>query len=261
MNRRWTILLFSLMAWSSVTATAWLRPKLEVTPIVGGLHVELDFQEVSPADWSALLAQPDAFHAYGYGVSGSPGDAALPLLTEMIPVLSADTGQIANLQIQSYVLDASGLKAVPEGHLDSDPHSVQIRSYDWERGDRTQVPLASLGAVVDLKGQQLLPVTIRPITLDAADRRLRVPRSLSFDLLGITAGSPDRISEDGGVRSISHPGDTYASRGHYLIITPPVFEPYIQYFADWKLRAGYEVTIVSTTTTGTSASGIKASCR
>ena len=43
---------------------------------------------------------------------------------------------------------------------------------------------------------------------------------------------------------------------NYLIITPPQFESIVAYFADYKQNMGYNVTVVNTNTTGTTASSI-----
>jgi len=46
-------------------------------------------------------------------------------------------------------------------------------------------------------------------------------------------------------------------RGKYLIITAPAYEDALLYFANYKRNIGYDVTVVNTTTTGTTTSDIK----
>lgn len=46
-------------------------------------------------------------------------------------------------------------------------------------------------------------------------------------------------------------------RGRYLIITSPTYEDALLYFANYKRNIGYDVTVVNTSTTGTTASDIK----
>ena len=48
------------------------------------------------------------------------------------------------------------------------------------------------------------------------------------------------------------------NRGRYLIITAPYYEDALSYFANFKRNIGYEVTVVSTSSTGTTVNDIKA---
>lgn len=50
---------------------------------------------------------------------------------------------------------------------------------------------------------------------------------------------------------------TISDRGNYLIISAPEYVNTLTYFANYKRNIGYNVTVVSTTTTGTSAASIK----
>jgi len=102
-----------------------------------------------------------------------------------------------------------------------------------------------------------LPITIHPVALNTATQSPEVPVTIHFEVQGVELAETSLVTDDGGVRSVTLPEEQFASEGHYLIITPPLFTDYIQYFADWKLRKGYEVTIVGTATTGNSASAIK----
>lgn len=45
--------------------------------------------------------------------------------------------------------------------------------------------------------------------------------------------------------------------GRYLMITTPTYEPTLTYFANYKRNIGYEVTVVNTSTTGTTTTDIK----
>lgn len=54
------------------------------------------------------------------------------------------------------------------------------------------------------------------------------------------------------------PGTTESTnRGKYLIVTAPEFESTLSYFVNYKRNIGYDVTIVNTNVTGTTASEIK----
>ncbi|MEA3287679.1 MAG: C25 family cysteine peptidase [Candidatus Marinimicrobia bacterium] len=258
MFRSIQIFITTLLALNFLGATDLIRPKQELTPVDGGIQVKLDFQHISETQWRDLLAQPQSFHEFGYGVAGEPGEAALPMITMVIPVTVSGSIHVTALTRTEIALENPVLKSSPAGHLDSDQQAREIRNFDWGQAVRSQDNDIILGDLVNMRGQQFLPITLHPLQLDPTDRSLSITSTLEFELLGVELTETIQRTEDGGIRSISLPTDQFAPKGHYLIITTPTFESYIQYFADWKLRQGYEVTIVNTTTTGQSAYNIKA---
>jgi len=246
-----------LLALNSLGAADLIRPSMNLTSTASGVQVDLDFQHISEAQWRAMLEQPESFHNYGYGVAGSPGEAALPMLTIFVPISQDITPNVSNILRNDYSLANLSLKATPEGHLDSDMQAVEIATYDWGRTSRSQVADILTGESMQIKDQVYLPITVRPVSLNRSTQSPAVPRTIQFEIQGAELTDASLVTDDGGIRSVTLPEEQFASRGHYLIITPPQFELYIQYFADWKLRMGYEVTIVGTATAGNSASAIK----
>ncbi len=243
---------------SLLGAADLIRPKQVLTPIAGGIQVDLDLQHISEMEWRNLLAHPQSFHKYGYGVAGAPGEAALPMLTMMIPVSSTAMLALETMSRSEIILDQVELKSSPAGHLDSDQPAMQISAFDWNRSGRSQFDEIMIGEAVYLQGQQFLPVTLHPVQLDPVTRSLRILSRLTFELHGAELTESVQMTQDGGIRSISLPEDQFALKGHYLIITPPTFATYIQYFVEWKRRQGYQVTVVNTTVSGSSANTIKA---
>ncbi|NQT64495.1 MAG: T9SS type A sorting domain-containing protein [Candidatus Marinimicrobia bacterium] len=59
------------------------------------------------------------------------------------------------------------------------------------------------------------------------------------------------------IRSILDNNANYPDNGHYLIITPPDWEVYLDPLVNWKLRKGHPVTVVTTENTGTTAPEIQ----
>ncbi|NQV14015.1 hypothetical protein HQ531_01050 [bacterium] len=252
------IFIIILFALSFVEAADLIRPKLELSSIPNGVRVSLDFRHITEAQWRNMLAHPSAFHQFGYGVSGSPGDAALPMITEVIPFLNIGDISLEAIQRQEIILAEIELKATPEGHLDSEQTAIQISDYDWSIADRFVVEEISVGEAVIMRDHQFLPVTIRPVLLDASSQSMRIPTHIEFEIHGLDLDEAVDLTQEGGVRSISLPEDQFAPKGTYLIITPPSFIIYTEYFAEWKLRQGHDVTIVTTEVTGNTANNIKA---
>ncbi|MBC8374637.1 MAG: hypothetical protein H8E26_01255 [FCB group bacterium] len=257
MHKSLCTILTLILALNFLGAADLIRPAMSLSQVGSGIRVDLDFQHISADQWRDLLENPELFHNYGYGVAGGPGDAALPMLTIFVPIMSDDSPPVSNIIRNDFVLPDLSLKATPPGHLDSDPQAVEILAYDWNRTTRAHQADILAGEPMHVKSQAYLPITIHPVTLNGLSTSLEVPTSIQFEIEDVSLGDITLITEDGGIRSVTLPEEQFASRGHYLVITPPQFETYIQYFADWKIRMGYEVTIVGTETAGTSASDIK----
>ena len=251
-----TILTF-LLALNLLGAADLIRPSVELTGTSDGIWVDLDFSHVSATQWQAMLEDPESFHNFGYGVAGSPGDAALPMLTIFVPILQNTIPVVENILRDDLTLSDVLVKATPAGHLDSEMQAVEIYSYDWNRTARVRSVDIIPGEIMVIRGDTYLPVTIHPVNLHNLDRSIAIPRSIQFQLPGLALGDASLVSEDGGILSVMEPEEQFSSRGHYLIITPPQFLNYLSYFSDWKRRMGYDVTTVSTNTTGSSASDIK----
>ena len=257
MRKSLYIILPLLLALNSLGAADLIRPSMNLTSTAGGVQVDLDFQHVSEAQWRSMLEQPESFHNYGYGVAGGPGEAALPMLTIFVPITQDITPNITNIIRNDYSLANLSLKATPAGHLDSDMQAVEIVTYDWNRISRSLVTDILAGETKQYKDQVYLPITVHPVTLNRSTHAPEVPTRIQFEIQAVELANASLVTDDGGIRSVTLPEEQFVSRGHYLIITPPQFETYIQYFADWKLRMGYKVTIIGTATTGNSASAIK----
>ncbi|MCF7825693.1 MAG: hypothetical protein K9N29_03500 [Candidatus Marinimicrobia bacterium] len=257
MRKSLTTILTLLLALNSLGAADLMRPVMNLTASNQGIMVQLNFQAISDGQWRHLLEQPASFYQYGYGVAGGPGDAALPMLNVLIPIVQDGSPSISNVLRNDYALSELTLKATPAGHLDSDRQVVDVVAYDWSRVTRSQNLDILPGESLLIKGQRYLPISVHPVQLNSASQSPEVPITIQFEIQGVELGETSLITEDGGLRSVSLPQEQFASKGHYLIISPPQFLDYIQYFADWKLRMGYQVSIVGTAETGSSASAIK----
>lgn len=257
MTRPLQIILTFLLALNILGAADLIRPSVELTPGPNGIYVELDFGNVSDAQWKGVLEDPESFHNYGFGVAGEPGEAALPMFTIFVPLLENAITTVSNITRDDVVLPGIAVKAATQGHLDSERQAVEISAYDWDRAARSRTQEIQPGEAMMIRGKTFLPVTIRPVGLNVGSQSIVAPRSMGFELSGVELGDVSNLSEDGGILSVIQPGEQFPSRGHYLIISPPQFIDYIQYFADWKTRMGYAVTIVGTAATGSSASAIK----
>ncbi|MBC8376403.1 MAG: hypothetical protein H8E26_10190 [FCB group bacterium] len=232
-------------------------PKMELNSIPGGVRIKLDFQHVTPDQWQTMLENPDLFTKYGWGIAGAPGDPATPMTTQMIPISSAQDISIEAIQRQDVVLQNIRLKTVSEGHLDSEPSLITSTLYDDSQSSGASSETLMLSDPVFMRGRQFLPITLHPVNLDSRTHTIQVPLTMEFELHGVQLGDDLETFVQNGMRSIVPPTGQFPRKGHYLIVTPPLYEPYLQILTSWKQRAGYEVTVVTTSVTGTSRNAIK----
>jgi len=217
----------------------------------------LDFSTIHASFWSDLLSKPESFYEAGYGLSGKAGDPALPLITEFIPIVSVINPTFSVLSSSTKILSSNALSKTPSGRLENDPATI-IESYDWSIPAPGTAVSVKLGDPITMRGRRFLPVTVNPVQLDRLSREVRVPEKLVIQITGISLGDPGALDKTGAIRSVIPETDIYERLGHYLIITPPLFEPYLPYLVEWKRRKGHPVTVVSTSVAGNTPSAIKA---
>mgnify|MGYP002639560796 CR=1 FL=1 len=248
----------STLLWvTSLLALENMRPQIELRLVSGGAEVILDFSNIQAYEWHELLSKPEAFFEGGYGLAGKPEDPALPSITQLIPVNAITHPEISSLSSNTNPLISTILKSTPPGRLEEDPTTI-IRNFDWETSGVQLSPIAQLGQPVKMRGQTFLPLTINPIVLDVNQRQVSVIEKLVIEISGISLGNPASLDETGNIRSIIPDTDIYEQLGHYLIITPPAYENYLQHLVDWKRRKGHPVTVVNTDLAGQTPTAIKA---
>ncbi|MEA3286978.1 MAG: C25 family cysteine peptidase [Candidatus Marinimicrobia bacterium] len=246
-----------VMLTSSSFALENLRPKIELKTYSQGIVVTLDFTHIQARQWLDLLADPQRFHEAGYGLVGQAGAPALPLITELIPVSTMDNPVCSILSEGNYQVSSILLKETPPAHYEADS-PLSISNYDWSTQRSEPTFSVKLGSPVKMLGQTYLPLTINPLKLNRGQQKIRIPEKLSIQISGVTGGAFDLVGETGSIRSVIPDNDIHERLGHYLIITPPTFEPHLQTLVTWKKRKGHPVTVVSTNEAGQTPTDIKA---
>ena len=257
MSTKKTILGILCLLVGQTLALENMRPIIDLAFETESVLVTLDFSRIQEGQWTEMLAQPENIHEAGYGLAGKAGDPALPLFTTLIPVLSLHTPTVSVLSNSQHRLPIQSLKKTPGGHLETDP-PLNIQNYVWSENQAVTPFSVSLGDPVHLMGQTYLPLTITPLQMDENLREVLVPDELVLRIQGITPAGNIALDSEGSVRSVIPNDDIYEDLGHYLIITPPLFEPYLGYLVDWKKRKGHPVTVISTDVAGQSPTAIKA---
>ncbi|MCF7826135.1 MAG: hypothetical protein K9N29_05740 [Candidatus Marinimicrobia bacterium] len=254
----WIVVLFmSTILSLNGLALEDMRPVLNMKATPDGVEIMLDFSHIPASQWAELLAHPEDIHAAGYGYAGKTGDPVLPQFTELIPISSFNQPALSIISRESYLLGVNTLKATPPGHLDTEA-PLLIQNLGWNSSLLKQEFSVRAGEIMNMMGHIYLPVTIQPLSFDVRQKSINVPEKIVFQITGIRVGETGSPGVLPTPLSIIPNGAGYDQLGHYLIITPPLFEPYLGYLVDWKRRKGHPVTIVSTTVAGTSPTAIKA---
>jgi len=234
-----------------------MRPHMELNFLDQSIIVNLDFRHIEDQQWSDLLSHPDRIHETGYGLAGQAGEAALPKFTELIPISLIHAPEINILSYSSHSISINTLKETPRGQRETDP-SQAIRNYDWSRVDLASELEVQVGEIIHLMGEAFLPLSISPLGVDYGSREVTVPENLTIQINGIVPRLENQTDGSAAIRSIIPNNGIYSQLGHYLIITPPLFEPYLTYLVDWKRRKGHPVTVASTDVAGQTPTAIKA---
>ena len=234
-----------------------MRPQIELNFLDESVIVNLDFRNIEDQQWSSLLSHPDRIHEAGYGLAGKAGDPALPKFTELIPISLLMTPTVNILGYSSHSMPMATLKQTPNGRRETDP-SEMIKNYDWSRIDVVSELDIQVGEVVHLMGDAFLPLSISPLGVDYGNREVTIPEKVEIQINGVVPRLENQADGSAAIHSIIPNSGIYSQLGHYLIITPPLFEPYLTYLVDWKRRKGHPVTVTSTDVAGQSPTAIKA---
>lgn len=249
------VLFFSVMTHVVGMDLEPMRPHTTTTAISSGVEIVFDFRHLNSSQWQALLETPEEIHLTGYGFAGQAGEPALPQFTELIPVRSSTLPTLVASINDDYTLEMVELKQTPQPHRETDPIS-SVNDFQSDHSKENIEYSVHLGDAISMRDQLYLPVTIKPLGLDLANSLISIPEKITLQIQGVEA---DRGSEEAFVhRSVFPEEDLYHELGHYLIITPPLFENYLEYLVDWKRRKGHPVTVVSTLDAGSSPTAIKA---
>ncbi len=248
-------LLISLLS-TSLLALENMRPQMELKAIPDGVEITLDFSEIQTWQWSDLLGRPNQFPEAGFGLASKPGDPALPSMTELIPIISAGSPESIIRATSGRSLISAELIKTPPGRSENDA-PVPIQKYKWSRKTQERLASVQLGTPVTMQNKTFLPVTIQPLGLDMNQRKVSIPEKIVIQISGITPGDVSAPGVADRIRSIIPEDEIYEQLGHYLIVTPPLFEPYLEQLVEWKARKGHPVTVVTTTEAGQTTTTLK----
>ena len=116
-------------------------------------------------------------------------------------------------------------------------------------------------------GQKGITITIFPFLYKPKQNKLNVLQegTFTFSYSSNKQTKNKNVNKDYSTQSylskffINYKNDKTekVNYGRYLIITSPVFESTLTYFANYKRNIGYEVVVVNTNTTGTSAEDVQ----
>lgn len=222
-----------------------LRPRVTIHPEQNSQFIQINFPAENPSAWQALLADPESFSSQGYGFQSTTSELALPAFTVLVPVAE-------NVQsVPRVTLGGESLRQLeqiqfahrPALRRETDPKAAVHFISELPSADESQG--FSVGTPVVMGRQTVVPITVYPLKLDA-DHGVRVREQVRLIL---HAPPPEDGESMAQYRhAMPTPDGIFQQLGAYLIITPPVFIPYLNNLVEWKQRKGHPVTVVSTET-------------
>ncbi len=207
-----------------------------------------------------------------YGVVDSIGYPLLPRFTfdMQVPINSTQyTVSIILPKIDSFYVSYPLLPALDDIRKDSAVYIFNMDTLHYGSNDCFVHIGASIFEEYKVFGEKGLAVSIIPFEYCPNSGLVRVLTSamihVSFTLDPTLMPRDTMLHRNAKVveeylGNIFCNYDTRQAEGtseNYLIITAPQFENTVSYFADFKRKMGYTVTVVNTNTTGTTASSIK----
>ena len=227
---------------------------LKLTLEIGALqHEKLT---VDGRTWTALTLTDGT-------VEGEEGRPGLPVWNGLV-VLPAGAHAIAQAQTQGvrHLSDIDLLPAQP----DQSDHLVLDRAW-YDKGSATNPTLVSLGTPASLAGVTVAPITIRPVSYDAATRTVTIATRIDIELnwTANNATPPQRPVPASMLRVLKNAAinldlpPTNGAPGTWLILCPDNQSAInaIQPLADWRRRQGFNVVVADLGDTGPTTTNIK----
>ena len=249
-----------------------LPPQVSVVDAdAGHLRLTVDVPALAVEDVTLDGTTFQALSLPGGELGGEAGRAALPVFSQLIAVPAGMVARIRSTDAQERVLD--GTRPAP-----LQPDDADRLAYDrawYANGVAAKQPAAELGEPASIRDLRVMPLTLRPVSFDPASGELRVAERLELeiefvpDANAVIAPAPrmiptsfDALYREAILNYDQIAGDragTAVGPGTWLLIYPNVtgVQTRLQALADWRAREGYNVIMVSTTTTGTSTTQIK----
>jgi hypothetical protein len=202
-----------------------------------------------------------------FGIIDDIGYPQLPQLTVDFNVpVGASNFQVAtsNKVIQNTTINRRFLPT--QDDYEEEPN-FQINSSYYSSNGSTYNFLSQVSEPYLVFGAQGISFSIFPFTYNPQLNKLTVLKQATFTITYTTStlkstqadySSPIKdsyLSEFFENYSYLKSGSDFS--GRYLMITDPDYEDALTYFANYKRNIGYDVTVVNTTTTGTTSGDIK----
>jgi hypothetical protein len=236
------------------------------------LQLSIDKLTVSDKDVDGRIFQE--FSISGGEVSANIGEPALPIISRLIAVPVGKTLSLKAITENTQLIEGSFLPFPDQGMVDSGggAFSLNNMAYATDAGKISR-PLVEIGQPALMRGVRVVPVTINPVSWDAATGQVTVVNDANLEF--ILTDSDDENNPSLGDRKIPESFatmyensvlgyektmDTYDGPGTWLIITPSdnnVIDA-CSPLQLWRQRQGYNVMQVSMGVTGSTNSQIKA---
>ncbi len=242
----------------------------------GGLTVQLRLSGFESTPVRIFERDFERISFEGYGSFGDLGQPEIPVLRKLLrlpdregwrfKIVAADF-----IDIEGYAVSPvqGEIVETPDGAVEPEP-SIDESAYMQDRWYPSE--LVSLYQPVIMRGFRLGQIELHPVQFNPVRETLRVYRNLEVRIRFEGAGENcidntrskkskifSRLVNSTIINPQTFVTDDDEVLGGYLFIAPPSFfnSTWLDELIEWKRQKGFPCTLLSTSTTGTSASAIK----
>lgn len=244
---------------------------LSVTQSGNSLIITFNLQNYTVKDTSIIdpYGVSETFKFIDLDYFGNIDDIGYPQLPQLTVDLSIPEGasnfqvRTSNQVIQNLTINRRFLPAQED--YESNPNFQINNSYYNSNGSIYNF-LSQVSEPYSVFGETGISFSIFPFTYNPQLNKIVVLKQATFTISYSTSIISSRKNYSSPIKN-SYLSDFFENytylksdpnfSGRYLMITAPTYESTLTYFANYKRNLGYEVTVVNTSTTGTTATNIK----
>ncbi|HPT72748.1 MAG TPA: C25 family cysteine peptidase, partial [Candidatus Cloacimonadota bacterium] len=257
-----------------------------VTSSTTGLTLHYDVDKIESYDVMTKGGTFSSLAIPGYTSTTEVGNPALPLCRKLIqvPLNATVDAQVISSTSHEYSLLTAGvthqiMPAQESVSKSADPSKLPFifNSAAYMRNEYTNSPLVHVEEIGIMRGVRVFAVDYVPVQYDPSSKMIKVWNNV--DVKVTFHGGDLYATEQMRMKTYSPAFESVYQKSlmnfpefaemndratnlryplGYLIITDPAFSTTMASFVTWKKQQGYNVTMVTTATTGTTTSSIKA---
>ncbi len=183
-------------------------------------------------------------------LSNLAGDPALPYYSVIVEGRAENIKVSYQTEKKKTIMNLIPVPAQAEKLrcLDCPQPSFKI---NWKRYETSEKKFYEVQSLGDIRGVELTRVTLYPAQYNAEDRSLEIYPEIDFT---ISSGEENTLFYTDDMEKIY---ERVELNNRYLILSPSEYIPALADFIDWKIKGGYDVSVVSLESIGNNFLAVK----